>query len=81
MISRELPFHVENLSTQNELWLNLKALFWKNDEMRGHQLENELITLSRAHYETIQYFFTKFNSLALQLKECGIEKKGDQLIL
>ena len=49
--------------------------------MRGHQLENELITLSPAHYETIEDFFTKFKVLALHLKQFGIEKKEDHLIL
>ena len=67
-ISRDLLFHVDSLSTPNEVWLNIEALFGKTDEMRGHQLENELISLSPAHFETIQYFFTKFKSLVLQLK-------------
>ena len=49
--------------------------------MRGHQLENDLISLIPAHFETIQDFFTKFNSLVLKLKKCGIEKKEDQFIL
>ena len=49
--------------------------------MRGHHLENELISLSPAHYETIEYFFTRFKALVLQLKQCGIEKKDDHLIL
>ena len=37
--------------------------------------------MSLAHYETIQDFFTKFKSLVLHLKKCGIEKKEEQLIL
>ena len=74
-ISRELLFHIENLTTPNELWVKLEILFGKTDELHGHQLENELISLSPTHYATIQDFFTKFNSLVLQLKQCGIEKK------
>ena len=49
--------------------------------MRGHHLENELISLSPAHYETNEGFFTKFKALVLQLKQCGIEKKYYHLIL
>ena len=49
--------------------------------MRGHHLENELISLSPAHYESIEDFFTKFKVLVLQLKKCGIEKKYDHIIL
>ena len=72
-ISRDLIFHVDNISTPNEVWMNLESLFGNTDEMRGHHLENELISLSPSHFETIQDFFTKFKSLVLQLKQCGIE--------
>ena len=44
-ILRDIPFHVENITTHNEFWINLEELFEKKDEMRGHQLENELILL------------------------------------
>ena len=59
-ISRDILFHVNTISTPNELWLNLESQFWKMDEMRGHQLENELISLSPTHFEMIQDLFTKF---------------------
>ena len=80
-ILRDLFFHVDNLTTPNEVWLKLEALFGKSNEMRGHQLENELISLITAHFKTIQDFFTKFKSLVLQPKQCGIEKKEEKLIL
>ena len=76
-ISRDLLFHVDSLTTLNEVWMNLEALFGKNDEMIGHQLENYLIALIDVHFETIQDFFTKFKSLVLQIKQCGIEKKDE----
>ena len=66
--SRDLLFHVGSLGTSNEVWLKLESLFGKTDEMRIHHLENELISPSPAHYETIQDFFTKFKVLVLQLK-------------
>ena len=76
-ISRELLFHVDSVSTQNEFFLRIESLFWNVDELRGHQVENDLITLSPTHFETIQDFFTKFKSLVLQLKKCGINKKEE----
>ena len=79
-ISRDLLFHVHSIRTPNEVWIKLDSLFGNVDELRGHQLENELITLNPTHFETIQDFFTKFKSLFLQLKKCGIEKKEDRLI-
>ena len=62
-ISRELLFHIYILTTPNEVWVKLETFFGKTDELRGHQLENELISLSPSHFETIQDFFTKFKSL------------------
>ena len=59
-ISRDFLFHVGNITTLNELWMNLESVFGNTDDMRGHQLENELISLSPAHFETIEDFFTKF---------------------
>ena len=52
-ISRELLFHVDSISTPNEVWLMIKYLFGKTDESRGHQFKNELITLIPAYFETI----------------------------
>ena len=44
-------------------------------------MENEPISLNPGNFETINEFFTKFKHLVLQLKQCGVEKKYDQLIL
>ena len=52
-ISRELLFHIDSLTTPNELWVKLESLFGKTDELRGHQLENKLISLIPMHFETI----------------------------
>ena len=79
-ISRDLLFHVDSITTPNEVWFKLKSLVGRIDELRGHHLENELITLNPTHLETIQDFFTKFKSPILQLKQCGIKKKEEQLI-
>ena len=80
-ISREVLFHIEKLKTPNEVWVKLESLFGKNDELRGHQLENKLITLSPMHFDTIQEFFTKSKSLLIQINKCGIKKKEEHLIL
>ena len=67
-ILRDILFHVKMMTTPNEVWLKLESLFGKTDDMRGHQLENESLSLSPSHFEMIQDFFTKFKSLVLQLK-------------
>ena len=76
-ISIDLLFHVDILTIPNEVWIKTESLFGNTNEMRGHQLENELISLIPTHFQTIHDFFTKFTSLVLQLKQCGIKKKEE----
>ena len=38
-------------------------------------------TFSPRNFDSLEGFFTKFKSLVLMLKQCGIEKSDDQLIL
>ena len=56
-------------------------MFGKQDDIRGHILDNELIALQPNSFKTIQQFFTKFKSLALPCKKCGIERKVEQHVL
>ena len=74
-------FHIDGLATLNELWTKLESLFGIQDELRAHQLEIELFSLSPRDFNSIEGFFTKFKSLFLMLKHYGIDNKFDQLIL
>ena len=65
----------------NEVWEKIFYLFAKTYEMRGHQIENELISPSPNSFESLQLYFSKFKALVLQIRQCGIEKKDDQLVL
>ena len=67
-ISRDLIFHLDGLTSPNELWEKLVDIFGKIDEMRGHQIENELISLSPSSFKSLQLCFSKFKALVLQLK-------------
>ena len=80
-ISKDLLFHLNGLTSPNEVWENIVEIFCKTYEMRGHKIENELISLSPNSFESLQLYFSKFKSLVLQLKQCGIEKKEEQLVL
>ena len=62
-ISRDLLFHLDGLTSPNEVWDKLVEIFGKTDEMRGHQIENELISLSPNSFESLQLYFSKFKAL------------------
>ena len=68
------------MTSPNEVWEKLENLFGKTYEMRGHQIENELISLSPSSFESFQVYFSKFKALVLQLKQCGIKKKEEKLV-
>ena len=79
-VSRDLQFHIQDLDTPKEVWDKLASLFDKHDEMRIHQLENDLITLNPSNFKSLNEFFSKFKNLIYQLKQCKVKKDEDHLI-
>ena len=67
-LSPEFLFHLNGLTSLSEVWIKRESLFGKQDGLRGHQLENELISLRPSELETIEEFIIKFKSLVLFLK-------------
>ena len=80
-ISRDLLFHLEGLRTPRESWEKLDSLFNKQDEIQGHILENELVSLHPNSLKTIEKLFSKFKSLVLQCRQYGIERKDEHNVL
>ena len=80
-ISKDLLFHLDGLTSPNEVWENIVEIFGKRYDMIGNKIENELISLSPSSFESLQLYFSKFKALVLHLKQCGIEKKEEQLVL
>ena len=68
-ISRNLLFHIDGWKSPNEVWEKLEDIFGNTDEMRGHQIKNELISLSPSSFESLQLYFSKFKAFVLQLKQ------------
>jgi hypothetical protein len=78
LISPDLLFHISSCKTPNETRTTLEGLFGKKDEMRGHMLEVDLLTLDQKIFDNIQDFFTKFKDLLSQLKACGADKLKEE---
>ena len=70
-------FHLDGLTTPNKVWSKIETLFAVQDEIRAHQLENVLFSLSPSSFKTIEWLFSKFKSLFMFLKQCETEKKED----
>jgi hypothetical protein len=78
LISLDLLFHISSCKTPNEAWKTLEFLFGKKDEMRGHILEVDFLTLDPKIFDNIQDFFTKFKDLLSQLKACRFDKLAEE---
>ena len=76
-VSKDIWFQIIELKTPKLVWDNLASLFDKHDEMRIHQLENDLITLNPSNFESLNAFFTNFKNLIYLLKQCKVEKDED----
>ena len=50
-ISRDLLLHLDSLTSLNEVWEKIEDIFGKIDEMRGHQIKNELIALISSSFK------------------------------
>ena len=77
----DLLFHLDGFTTPNQVWTKIESLFGIQDELRAHQLDIELFSMSPRSFDSIEGLFTKFKTLVLMFKKFCIENKYDQLIL
>lgn len=79
-ISPDLRFHIAELDTPDEALKQLNKVFGIKNEIRAHQLENELLILDPNNFSSIEYFLFKFKTLRLLLKGVKVKKKYGILI-
>jgi hypothetical protein len=78
LISPKLLFHISSCKTPNEAWTNMEGIFGKRDDMRGHMLEVEFLTLDPKIFDNLQDLFTKYKDLLSQLKSCEVDKSKEK---
>jgi hypothetical protein len=78
LISPDLLFHISSCKTPNEAWTTMEGIFGKWDEMRGHMIEVEFLTLDPKSFNNLQDFFTKYKDLLSQIKACGVDKSKEE---
>ena len=80
LISIDLWFHISEIDELDKAWEKLESVFGKHNEIRGHQLENELISLNPNDFSCIQDYLSKYKTLRLLCEECKIKKEDKQCI-
>ena len=53
----------------------MESVFGKHNEIWGHQLENELISLNPSDFSCIQDYLSKYKTFTLLCEECKIKKE------
>ena len=57
-----------------------KNYFWHSNQIRAHQLENELLTLDPNNFSSIEDFLSKFKTHRILLEGCKVKKDDGSLI-
>ena len=73
-ISLDLRFHIAKLDTPNEAMKQLTKVFGIKNEIRAHQLKNELLMLDPNNFSSIEDFLSKFKTLILLLEGVKVKK-------
>ena len=79
-IAQDLRFHILDIDTLDEALEKLKTVFGVQNQIRAHQLENELLTLDPNNFSSIEDFLSKFKTLGILLEGCKIKKDDGSLI-
>jgi len=75
-ISPDLQFHLQGIHALDDAWQKLNTVFGIKNEIRTHQLENELLTLDPNTFPCMEDFITKFKTLRVLLASCKVTKGG-----
>jgi hypothetical protein len=83
LISPKILFQISSYKTPNESWNTMGGNFRKQENMRGHMIEVELLTFDPRTFDNLQDFFTKYEDLLSQLKACEVDiyKEEKQMVL
>jgi hypothetical protein len=55
----------------------MEFIFGKHNEIRAHQLKNQLISLNKNDLCCIECYLSKFKTLGILLKDCKIKMKDN----
>ena len=62
-ISTDLQFNISGIDEPHKAWEKLESVFSKHNEIRGHQLENELLSLNPNDFSCIQDYLSKYKTI------------------
>ena len=79
-ISDSYMFHLDSLTTPQDIWTKFYNLFGIVNEFEALHLDVELTSLTPIDFPTIEDFLMKFQYLRTILQGCGKNKIDDECI-
>ena len=80
-ISTNLRFHISEIDELDKAWENLESMFGKHNEIRGHQLENELIYLNPSDFHAFKIIYLSIKLLDSYVKNARLRKKTNSVFI
>ena len=80
-ISTDLRFHISGIDEPDVAWDKLESVFGKHNKIRGHQLENELLSLNPNDFSCIQDYLSKYKLLDSYVKNARLRKKTNNVFI
>ena len=81
-ISIDLRFHISDIDEPDQAWEKLESLFGKQNEIRGHQLENEFLTSNPNDFSCIQDYLSKsIKLLDSYVQNARLRKKTNNVFI
>ena len=80
-ISTDLRFHISGIDEPDKAWEKLESMFGKHNEIWGHQLENELLSLNPNDFSCIQYIYLNIKLLDYYVQNARLRKKTNNVFI
>ena len=80
-ISIDLRFHISEIDELDKAWEKLESVFGKHNEIQGHQLENELISLNPDEFSCIKTIYLSIKLLDSYVNNARLRKKTNNVFI
>ena len=78
----DLRFHISGIDEPDKAWEKLESVFGKHNEIWGHQLENELLSLNPNDFSCIQDYLSKYKILSdSYVQNARLRKKTNNVFI
>ena len=80
-ISHDLWFHLQGINKLDKAWEKLETVFDKHNDIWGHHIETQLVTLNPSDFYCIQGYLSQYKTIKLLVEECNIKNHKTMYLL